>query len=82
MKRPPLVLPLLAAFAMLTNAVTPIFLGVSWLFVGARVAHAYIFTTTNQVLPRFYAFATAFAAVMLMWTLIGVQILINTFSLM
>lgn len=39
----------------------------AWLFVLARIAHAAIFSITNNVVHRFFAYSACFAALGILW---------------
>ena len=51
------------------------YLMLAWAFVGLRVVHAAIFTTTNNIPRRFYAFAAASLTLMAIWGLFAAEIL-------
>ena len=46
----------------------------SWIFVLARIAHAYIHTTSNHVPTRFNVFAVGVLVLLIMWIWIAVKI--------
>ncbi|GAB4521428.1 MAG: hypothetical protein Tsb0010_05660 [Parvularculaceae bacterium] len=45
----------------------------AWAFVAARLVHAYIFVTSNNVPRRFYAFAASSIALISMWVLFAAE---------
>lgn len=47
----------------------------AWLFVAARVAHAYIHIGRNRVRPRMYSFLSAWFCVMAIWVIVVMQAL-------
>jgi hypothetical protein len=57
--------------AMFTSHTGPVMQALAWVFVGARVAHAFIHVTYNNVLHRMISFVTGFTAVIAMWCLIA-----------
>ncbi|KAA2237024.1 MAPEG family protein [Salinarimonas soli] len=67
----------LVALAIVTRQADLLFVVLSWLFVTARLVHAYVYTTTNNVLTRFRVFLAGTAVLMLMWAIFAVRILIS-----
>lgn len=49
-------------------------MGLAWLFVVARVGHAIVYTTHNQVRRRFEIFAVGYALVVLLWADLSVRV--------
>ena len=45
----------------------------AWIFVLARLAHAYIHTTSNHVPTRFNVFAVGVLVLLLMWIIFAVR---------
>lgn len=66
----------LVALALATRQADLIFVLMSWAFVAARLAHAYVYTTSNNLMLRFRVFLAGTAILMLMWTIFAVKILI------
>lgn len=58
-----------------TQSVTAMFVGGSWLYVLLRVAHSAIHCTYNNVLHRFTVYATSSLLIFGMWFMFGVRIL-------
>lgn len=58
-----------------TQSVTAVFVGGSWLYVLLRVAHSAIHCTYNNVLHRFTVYATSSLLLFGLWFMFGVQIL-------
>lgn len=48
----------------------------AWFFVLARIAHAAVFATTNNVAQRFAAYAAGFAGLGLLWLDLGVRLIL------
>ena len=71
--------PVLFYAAMLTifsaNLTSATFIVMAWGYVAARCAHSAIHCTSNHVMRRFYAFATSFTLLLLIWILIAYQLL-------
>ncbi|MEA5467148.1 MAPEG family protein [Leptothoe sp. PORK10 BA2] len=58
-----------------TQSVTAMFVGLSWLYVLLRVAHSVIHCTYNKVLHRFTVYAASSLLLFGLWFLFGVRIL-------
>jgi hypothetical protein len=71
----PLLFYVLVILAIMTKTTDPTFVAMEWVFVGSRVAHALVHTTTNHVPTRFRIFAAGFVIVFLMWAMLAVRIL-------
>jgi hypothetical protein len=72
----PLLFYVVVILALFTRTADLIFVVLSWLFVLARLAHAYIHTTSNHVPTRFNAFAVGVLVLLIMWIMFAVKILI------
>ena len=71
----PLLFYVLVAFAMMTKKADLLFVVMSWLYVVARYAHAYVHVTSNRVTLRFQCFAASIAVLGLMWIIFAVRVL-------
>ena len=67
----------LVALALITRKADLLFVVLSWLWVIARLAHAYVHTTTNVVPRRFQVFVVGTLILMLMWLIFAVRILLE-----
>ena len=65
----------LAAFIVITRTNDIVFVVFAWVFVAARIAHAYVHTGSNEVPKRFAAQSVAVLALMVMWVVFAVRIL-------
>lgn len=74
----PILFYALVAFLMITSQVSLVFVILAWVFVAARLYHAYIHTTINRQPYRFYAYAASSVTLMVMWVLFAVRILFFT----
>jgi hypothetical protein len=63
------------AFAMIAGRSGPMLVGLAWAYVATRVIHALIYTTSNVVQLRFFAFAAGFVAVLVFWGTLARQVL-------
>jgi hypothetical protein len=71
----PMLFYALAAFVLITRTNDIIFVVLAWVFVAARIAHAYVHTGSNEVPKRFAAQSTAVITLAVMWLVFAVRIL-------
>ncbi|MBS4082465.1 MAG: MAPEG family protein [Rhizobiales bacterium] len=71
----PVLFFILVAFALITRKADLIFVVLSWVFVIARVVHAFIHTTSNRVPRRFFVYVVALVTLAVMWLYFAIQIL-------
>ena len=67
----------LVALAILTRKADLLFVAMSWLFVLARVVHAYVYTTSNVVARRFQVFLIGTVVLILMWLVFAARIFVE-----
>jgi hypothetical protein len=72
----PLLFYVLVILAWVTRQADLVFVVMAWLFVLARLAHAYVHTTSNHVPTRFWVFAVGMLVLLLMWIIFAIRILI------
>lgn len=65
----------LVILALVTRQADLLFVILSWIFVAARLAHAFIYTTSNALLWRFRVFLAGTTTLLLMWALFAAKIL-------
>jgi len=70
----PLLFYVVVIVALFTKSADLIFVVLSWIFVLARLAHAYVHTTSNHVPTRFNVFAVGVLVLLIMWIWIAVKI--------
>lgn len=63
------------AFLMITSQVDILFVALAWLFVMARLYHAFIHTTSNKQPHRFLAFAAGSIVLAVMWVAFALRII-------
>jgi hypothetical protein len=71
----PVLFYVLVAFILITRTNDIIFVVLAWVFVAARLVHAYIHTGSNDVQSRFYAIAVSLLVLIAMWVIFAVRIL-------
>ena len=74
----PVLFYVLVAFAMMTKKADLIFVVMSWIFVVARYAHAFVHTTSNRVATRFNLFFVGTVVLILMWIIFAFRIVANS----
>ncbi|MGE0022242.1 MAG: MAPEG family protein [Hyphomicrobium sp.] len=74
----PILFYAVVAFLMITSQVDLLFVVLAWLFVAARLFHAYIHTGINKQPYRFYAYAGGSLVLMVMWVAFAIRILFFT----
>lgn len=72
----PILFYVLVALALFTRQADLLFVILSWVFVVARLVHAFIHTGSNRITPRFYAFLFGALVLLLMWIIFAVRILL------
>ena len=60
---------------LVLQAVTPLLLGLAWLYVVLRCVHSFIHLGYNKVMHRFNVFALSNAVLLVMWVLLGAHVL-------
>jgi hypothetical protein len=63
---------------MITSQVDIVFIVLAWLFVAARLFHAYIHTGPNTQPHRFYGYAVSSLILMVMWVVFFFRVLFFT----
>lgn len=71
----PVLFYVLVAFILITRTNDIVFVVLAWVFVLARLVHAYIHTGSNDVQSRFYAMAASLTVLIAMWVTFAVRIL-------
>jgi hypothetical protein len=71
----PILFYAVVAFLMITSQVNIVFVVLAWLFVAARLFHAYIHTGPNTQPYRFYGYAAGSIVLIVMWVLFAIRIL-------
>lgn len=71
----PVLFYVVVAFILITRTNSDVFVILAWLFVIARLVHAYIHTGANRVDHRFYAMVAAAVILAAMWVIFAVRII-------
>lgn len=74
----PLLFYVAVAFILLTRTGDLVQLALAWLFVALRLAHAWIHTTSNQVIRRFYVYLAGAVVLIAMWVLLAVRVVLTS----
>ena len=70
----PILFYALAAFIMITKQLDFILLGLAWVFVALRYAHAFVHTGSNDIGTRFNLYAGGMFALVAMWIYFAARI--------
>lgn len=73
----PMLFYLLTVLAWMTRLADTMFVAMAWLFVGLRIAHAYIHVTDNNVPRRGVVFIAGALVLMAMWAIFMLRVLIG-----
>ena len=66
---------MLVVLTLFTRKADLLFVILEWIFVLARVGHAYVHVSSNQVPRRFSVFVFGMVVLALMWLIFAVRIL-------
>ena len=72
----PMLFYVLVAFILITSTNSLIFVVLAWIFVLARLVHAYIHTGGNDVWARSIAISVSAIALVAMWVIFAIRILV------
>lgn len=71
----PVLLYVLVGLALITLKVDMVLVAGAWLFVASRLAHAYVYVTSNNVPARFRAYVLGAVVLVAMWGWLAVRVL-------
>ena len=71
----PVLFYVLVAFVIVTRKADTVLLLMAWAFVGLRLVHAWIHTTRNDVIRRFYVYLAGALVLIAMWIVFAVRII-------
>jgi len=71
----PILFYLVCTLALVTKTVDIWLVVLAWVFVAARLAHAYIHTHSNKVMRRFQAFQVGALVLVAMWVWFSIKII-------
>lgn len=60
------------------NATDTVYVILSWAFLGSRLLHSYIHTTTNKLKQRKNAFVVSMAVLLILWVRIAIEVTLIT----
>ena len=64
------------AFALATERVDFVLIGLAWAFVGARFAHSFVHTGSNRIATRFKVFVAGLVFLVGMWAWFGLRLFV------
>lgn len=70
----PVLFYMLVTLALITRKADLVLVAMSWIFVATRLAHAYIYTTSNVIERRFAAFLIGALVLLIMWIIFAVRV--------
>jgi hypothetical protein len=73
----PILFYVLTILSIITRHADLVFVILAWIFVIARIAHAYVHTTSNRVLRRGGIYGVGAFALAIMWAIFIVRILLS-----
>jgi len=73
----PILFYVLVVLAVHARRADLLFVAMSWLYVLARLVHAYVYATSNVVARRFQVFLVGTMVLMLMWLIFAARILLD-----
>jgi hypothetical protein len=74
----PVLFYVLVVLAIITHKYDFLFVVLEWVFVVLRIVHAGIHITSNELQPRFQAFAAGALVLLVMWLIFAIRILLAT----
>ena len=72
----PVLFYVLTILSILTRHADMLFVVLAWVFVGLRIVHVAIHTTSNDIRRRFLSFAAGSIVLLAMWLIFAVRILL------
>lgn len=72
----PLLFYLAVGIALFTKTSDHLLMVLAWAFVVTRLIHAFIHTTGNNVIQRFYAYLAGVFILLAIWVLLGTRVLL------
>jgi hypothetical protein len=73
----PILFYVLTILAIILRKVDLLFVGLAWLFVLARLAHAYIHVTSNRIFIRGPVFGVSLVVLLVMWIVFVLRVLVS-----
>ena len=72
----PVLFYVVLAFALATESVDFVLIGLAWAFVGARLVHCYVHTGSNRIATRFKIFVAGLVFLVGMWAWFGLRLFV------
>ena len=70
----PVLFYVLVALTLVTRRETTLFVAMEWLFVVARLVHAFVHVTSNNVVRRFQIYTAGFGVLAAMWAIFAIGV--------
>ena len=72
----PVLFYVVLAFALATELVDGVLIGLAWAFVGARLLHSIVHTGSNKIVTRFKVFVAGLVFLVAMWAWFGLRLFV------
>ena len=72
----PVLFYVVLAFALATERVDFVLIGLAWAFAGARLAHSFVHTGSNRIVTRFRVFVAGLVFLVGMWAWFGLRLFV------
>jgi hypothetical protein len=72
----PVLFYVVLAFALATELIDFVLIGLAWAFVGARLVHSFVHTGSNRIATRFKVFVAGLFFLVSMWAWFGLRLFV------
>ena len=72
----PVLFYVVLVFALATELVDCLLIGLAWAFVGARLLHSFVHTGSNRIATRFKVFVAGLVFLVAMWAWFGLRLFV------
>ena len=72
----PVLFYVVLAFALATELIDYVLIGLAWAFVGARLVHSFVHTGSNRIATRFKIFVAGLVILVGMWAWFGLRLFV------
>ena len=72
----PVLFYVVLAFALATELIDLVLIGLAWAFVGARLVHSFVHTGSNRIATRFKVFVAGLVFLVGMWAWFGLRLFV------
>ena len=72
----PVLFYVVLAFALATELIDLVLIGLAWAFVGSRLVHSFVHTGSNRIATRFKVFVAGLVFLVAMWAWFGLRLFV------